>query len=113
MKKSLGLLTAAVLFSATPLFAANTWNGIISDSMCGAKHGAGEHGQKMTEKDCTTACVKGGADYVFVAGDKVYKIENQDFADLKAHAGEKVTLTGEMKDDTITVSKVEAANAQK
>ncbi|HET7619280.1 MAG TPA: hypothetical protein VFK20_12285 [Vicinamibacterales bacterium] len=109
MKKSLSLLAAAVVFSATPLLAASTWTGVISDSMCGVKHGSGEHGTKMSDKDCTTECVKGGSDYVFVSGDKIYKIENQDFGDLKAHAGEKVTLTGEMKDDTITVSKIEAS----
>jgi hypothetical protein len=65
----------------------------------------------MTEKDCTEACIKGGAKYVFVSGDKIYKIANQDFAGLKKHAGEKVALTGDVKDDTITVAKVEAPKA--
>jgi hypothetical protein len=44
---------------------------------------------------------------VFVAGDKVYKIANQDFADLKVHAAHEVMLTGDVKDDSITVSKIE------
>jgi len=44
---------------------------------------------------------------VFVAGGKTYEIANQDFADLKAHGGHKVKLTGEVKDNSITVSKIE------
>jgi hypothetical protein len=43
---------------------------------------------------------------VFVSGGKVYKIENQDLALLQEHAGHTVQLTGEMKGDTITVSKI-------
>ncbi len=112
MKKGICALAAAILLSATPALAA-TWTGTISDSMCGVKHPAAEHdGKKMTDHDCTEACIKGGAKYVFVTGDKVYKIANQDFAALKTHSGHKVTLTGEMKDDTITVAKVETPSAK-
>lgn len=112
MKKGICALAAGILLSATPALAA-TWTGTISDSMCGVKHQAGEHdGKKMTDRDCTEACIKGGAKYVFVTGDKVFKIANQDFAGLKAHAGQKVTLTGDMKDDTITVAKVAAPSAK-
>jgi hypothetical protein len=112
MRQTFTLLTAAVLFAAAPLLAAEkTMNGAIGDSMCGAKHPAGEHdGKKMTDADCTKACVEGhGGKYVFVSGGKTYKIENQDFAGLKEHAGQKVALTGETKGDTVTVSKIEAA----
>jgi hypothetical protein len=42
-----------------------------------------------------------------VSEGKTYKIDNQDFAGLKTHAGHNVALTGEMKGDTITVSKIE------
>jgi uncharacterized protein YdeI (BOF family) len=106
MKKGICMVAAGLLLSAAPAVAA-TWTGTISDSMCGVKHQAGEHGKKMTDRECTEACVKAGAKYVFVSGDKVYKIANQDFAGLKAHAGEQVTLTGEIDENTITVAKVE------
>ena len=112
MRKTLTLFAAAILLSAAPLFAADkTLTGTISDNMCGAKHPGGEHdGKKMTEADCTKACVEGhGAKYVFLSGGKTYKIENQDFAGLKDNAGHKVALSGDMKGDTITVSKIEAA----
>jgi hypothetical protein len=110
MKRTFTLFAAAVLMAAAPAIAADkTWNGSISDSMCGAKHPGAEHeGKKMTDADCTKACVnEHGAKYVFVSGGKTYKIENQDFAALKDHAGHKVALSGEMKGDSITVSKIE------
>lgn len=58
-------------------------------------------------KDCTIACVKDGSKYVFVTGGKVFKIANQDFSSLRTHAGETVTLTGQLKEETITVAKIE------
>ena len=62
----------------------------------------------MTDRQCVEACVKGGEKYVFVGeGDKVYKIDNQDFAGLKAHAGHEVTVTGTMKDNAVTITKIE------
>ena len=115
MKKAITLVTAALFLSAPALFAADkTWNGTISDNMCGMKHPGGEHdGKKMTDADCTKACVEGhGAKYVFVSGGKTYKIANQDFAGLKDHAGHKVVLSGEMKDDSVTVSKIEMPAAK-
>ena len=107
--KKITLLAAAVLFCASPLFAAETTlNGTISDSMCNGKHPKAEHGKQMSDRECTLACVKEhGAKYVFVSQGKVYKIANQEFAGLETHAGHKVALTGELKDDTITVSKIE------
>ena len=39
--------------------------------------------------------------------DKIYKIANQDFAGLKAHAAHNVTVTGTLKDDTITITKID------
>jgi hypothetical protein len=109
MKKSITLFAAAALMAAAPLIAADkTWNGTISDSMCGMKHPAGEHGGTSGDAECTKGCVEKGAKYVFVSNGKVYKIANQDFEALKAHAGEKVALSGEMKGDEITVSKIEA-----
>ena len=115
MKKYVTLMAASMLMTAAPLFAAEkTWNGTISDSMCGAKHAsAAEHGTKEGDADCTKACVEKGAKYVFVANGKVYEIENQDFTSLKDNAGHKVALTGEMKGDSITVSKIEPSAAKK
>jgi hypothetical protein len=115
MKKYVTLMAASMLMAAAPLFAAEkTWNGTISDDMCGMKHSsAAEHGSEESDAQCTKGCVEKGAKYVFVSNGKVYKIDNQDFAALKDHAGHKVALTGEMKGDAITVSKIEMPAAKK
>ena len=115
MKKYVTLMAASMLMTAAPLFAADkTWSGTISDSMCGMKHAsAAEHGSAEGDADCTKACVEKGAKYVFVANGKVYQIANQDFAGLKDHAGHKVALTGEMKGESITVSKIAMPAAKK
>jgi tricorn protease-like protein len=65
-------------------------------------------GKKMSARDCTLECVKGGEKYVFVSKGKVYQVKNQDMKDLQVHAGHTVNLTGEMTPDgkTITVSKI-------
>ena len=98
-------------FSAMATFAADqTLTGKISDSMCGASHkSATEHGgKKMSDRDCTLACVKEHqAKYVFVHNGKVLNIANQDAAGLEEHAGHTVKVTGNLNGDTITVSKIE------
>jgi hypothetical protein len=98
------LLTA---FSASAV--EKTWAGKISDSMCGASHAKMEHGgKKLTERDCTQACIKEGSKYVFVTNGEVHEINNQDMAALAGHAGHTVKLTGAMDNDgKITVSKIE------
>ena len=109
--KALISLAAAVLFTAGTTFAAEqTWNGQISDSLCGAKHESesiGEGNGKISDQECTLACVKGGSKYVLVSSGKVYQIANQTYADLAKHAGHTVKLTGETKGDSIIVSKIE------
>src|SRR5947209_16660908 len=104
MKKQL-IVGALFLLTTTAAFAADqTWTGVISDKMCGADHK--KMGGKMSDRDCTQACAKGGAPYVLVSEGKVYQVTNHD-ADLRTHAGHTVHLTGELKGDTIRVSKIE------
>jgi hypothetical protein len=49
---------------------------------------------------------------VLVADGKVYQLTNHD-ADLRTHAGHTVSLTGELKGDSIRVSKIEMPNPSK
>jgi hypothetical protein len=110
----LGLGLALVLSGAPALAAEKTLTGSISDSMCNGKHAAkDEHGVKVSDADCTKACVDKGGKYVFVSGGKTYQIANQDYAGLKEHAGHRVALTGDMKGNEITVSKIEMPAAKK
>lgn len=85
-----------------------TWTGKLSDSMCGADHKA-NGGTMAKDRACTLDCVKGhGSEYIFVntADKKIYKIGNQKVPALETHAGHTVEVTGTMKGDTITVSKI-------
>ena len=77
---------------------AGEYTGYISDSKCGAK------GAKDAHADCAKSCVKGGASPVFVSDGKVYKID--DASKVADHVGHKVTITGELKGDTIEVADV-------
>jgi hypothetical protein len=111
-------LLGGFVFSA--LAADQTWEGQISDSLCGNSHDkmiAVKYPDLQTssgapKQDCTLACVKGGARYVFVLKGKVYKIANQNIGELPRYAANTVQLTGNMQGDTITVSKI-APSAEK
>lgn len=108
MKKLAICLSALALVAAVHVNAEETWKGTISDSSCAARHSADKHGGSAQKHEaCVKKCVDGGEQYVFLAGDKIYKIANQDFAELKVHAGREVNLTGELKGESITISKLE------
>jgi hypothetical protein len=99
MKRTFATAGLLMSFFAVGAFA-ESWTGTISDEHCGAKHAA------ASEKDqaCAKACVGKGAAAVFVVGDKVYKIDNQDA--VKGHEGHKVTITGKLSGDSVHVNDV-------
>jgi hypothetical protein len=84
---------------------AETWTGTITDANCGAKHA------DASEKSmaCSKRCVERGAAAVFVVGDKVIKIDEASKAKIADHIGHKVEITGDLKDDTVTVASVKMA----
>jgi len=82
-----------------------SFTGKVSDVMCGAQHmmaGA-------SDADCTRACVKQGSKYALVVGDQVYTLEGGDAAMLDKLAGQNATVTGTLKEKTITVASVAPA----
>ena len=104
-------MTNNVIFLALTMAASSyaaTWNGQISDSACGTSHAKmmAEHKGMKTDRACTLACVKGGSKYVLVSDGKVFNISNQRLAGLSKYAGESVQVTGTLKEDTITVTKL-------
>jgi len=113
MKNVIRTLTGTGLMAVFASFAtAATITGTISDSMCGASHAKMmemHKDAKMTDKDCTLGCVKGGGKFVFVSGGKVYNISNQSLADLTKYAGQNVKVTGNVNGDNVTVSKIAAS----
>ena len=46
---------------------------------------------------------------MIVSDGKVYNVANQNLAALTTYAGQTVTVTGDVKSDTITVSKIGAS----
>ena len=110
MKRTLWAMSLALMFSTAEAFAVGqTWTGQISDSMCGADHSMmARGGKKVSARDCTLECVKGGGKYVFVSKGKVYEVQNQDLKDLQVYAGHTVRLTGQIESDgkTIKASKI-------
>ena len=102
-----GLLV--VSFAAPALAADQTWTGMIGDSKCGANHKAmQEHNANLTDSACTEGCIKSGAEYILSSGGKVYKLENQKDPALAENAGKTVMVTGTLKGNTITASRIAA-----
>ena len=96
------ILATAALFlavSASSAFAED-WKGTVTDSMCSTKHVAGT----KDDVECAQKCMKMGDKAVFVVGDKVFKIENQDA--VAKHIGHKVDVMGTLNGDTIHIDKV-------
>ena|SRR5271168_1492678 len=81
-----------------------TYEGVITDSHCGAKHSA-DAGK--TAGDCTLACVHGGESFSLVDGDRMYVLEGES-ASLKRVAGQRVRVTGTLNGKTISVASVAA-----
>jgi hypothetical protein len=85
-----------------------TFTGKVSDAMCGAKHTEGG----IAPADCVRDCVKKGAKYALVVGDKVYNLDTSDQAaldELNKLAWEQAKVTGTANGDTIAVKSVTSA----
>ena len=96
-------LALAFAFCAVAAFGAG-WTGYISETHCGAKHQDGSEGSVK----CVKGCIKGGAKPVLVVDGKVVGIANPDKVPESLY-GLKVTVQGEMKDDAVQISSIEAA----
>ncbi len=98
------LLTTGLAFTAPKGGKSRTFVGSISDKMCGAKHMM----PGKSDKECTLECVKGGSQFVLVGPkDKIYQLSDQEKP--KNYAGQKVKVTGALKEDTIEVTSIEPA----
>src|SRR5580704_7809347 len=97
MKKS--TVVAVLAFGLSTMAMAAEFKGFVEDTNCAGKT------EMKADSECAKKCIKGGYPAVLVTADgKIYKIANQD--KIVAHAGENVTVSGTLKDDTITVAGV-------
>ena len=98
----------AGVISAPAFAASQAFSGTVGDAMCGAKHV-----MPGDAAACTRGCISKGSKYALVVGDKVYLLDTLDktlLETLDKRAGEKVTVTGTEKDNTITVTSVKPAH---
>jgi hypothetical protein len=112
MKTLFATFAVVTWLGATATFAAEqTLIGSISDAICVGVHKlmAEQVTPPLSDAECTKTCIEARALYVFVSDSKAFAIVNQDFAGLKDHAGQKVKLTGDVRGDSITVSRIEPA----
>ena len=127
LKIAPALIISGIVFSGA-LMAAGTWagniavdkraavtlTGTVSDSLCGNDHGIKAKG----DPECTRMCVKLGAEYALVVGNKLYVLLGHQ-ADLDRFAGKQVRVMGRaVTGDTVLVDHVtgwfsEAASAMK
>jgi len=79
-----------------------TFSGVITDDHCAARHDMSS-GQSPAE--CTQACLRRGAKYILVNGDRSYRLEgNPD--ELGKFTGTRVSLTGSLKGNRIQVGSI-------
>jgi hypothetical protein len=100
--------TLALLFAAAALSFGATFTGVITDNMC---DNADHKDMKMgNDAKCVVECVKGmNGKYVLydAAAKKSYKLSDQKTPEK--FAAKKVTVTGTLEGDTITVQSIAAA----
>jgi hypothetical protein len=75
-----------------------TYEGMITDTRCGAKHSAAIG---KTAADCTLVCVRGGEQFVLVAGEATYVLDGDPVA-LKRVAGQRVRIVGTLNGNKIS-----------
>ncbi len=77
-----------------------TFSGVVTDSHCGARHLRTSH---LSPAECARECVRKGASYVLVDGDRRYVLSGGDEV-LRKFAGTRVNVTGSREGGTIMVS---------
>src|SRR5437879_13611381 len=73
---------------------------MITDSHCGARHLSNSH---LGPAECARACVRKGASYVLVDGERRYTLTGGEDI-LGRLAGERVNVSGTRQGQTILVS---------
>lgn len=112
---ALFVLALALAFQTSQLIAQTskaaasekTFSGTISDAMCGATHMA----KDKSAAECTRMCVKQGQKYALVVGKKVYTLEGRE-SELDKLAGEKATVKGTLRGETLAVASVSPAGKE-
>jgi hypothetical protein len=97
-----GAATAEASRQETPSPAAQTYEGIVTCSRCGARHSSA---LGQTAADCARLCVRGGANFALVEADATHLLEG-DLSALGRLAGQRARIVGELNGKTIRISSV-------
>ena len=98
------LFVLLLMSNISAIAAPQSFVGTLSESMCGAKHMMPD----KSDAECTRICVKANSRYALVVDKRVYILSGpqEDFSKL---AGKRVRVTGENKEDTISVKSITIA----
>jgi hypothetical protein len=99
------LLSAFAMMATLAGAAPQTFTGVITDTLCGAKHNMKGH----SDADCVKLCAKASGQYALFDGQNVLKLSDQKTPAKFAAQKVKVTGTLDPKTSTIKVTSIEAA----
>src|SRR5213082_2987375 len=94
-------LTFALAGAVIAFAQQQSFNGVVTDSMCGAAHMA----KDKTPAECTRMCVKDGQKYALATNNKLYTLEGHE-AELVKLAGQNVMVKGTVNGDTVSVQSI-------
>jgi hypothetical protein len=75
------------------------YQGMVTDSRCGARH---LKNSRLSPAECARLCVRQGASYVLVDGNRSYKLVGSEEA-LDKFAGQRIRVSGTRQGETIQV----------
>ena len=94
------VLTVTSVATAAP----QTFTGVLTETMCKAKHML----PGKTDAECTRTCVKANSKYALVQDKNVYVLVGSQ-EEAYSLAGKRVRVTGEKSGETITVKSISSA----
>jgi hypothetical protein len=94
-----------IFVAMTVAASAETFHGVITDTMCGKKH---EMMKGQPDDQCIKACVKGSSDLALFDGEKIWKLSDQKKSAVFAAKRVVVTGTLDQKSKTIKVTAIDA-----
>src|SRR5579859_5972024 len=80
--------------------AQQSYEGMITDTHCGAKH---DSGINRSASDCVRICVHSGNAFALISGEKIYILTGAN-VQLKPLAGMRVRVSGALTGNTINVT---------
>lgn len=90
--------------AVSPAPAGENYQGVVTDSRCGARHA---RNSRLNPTECARLCVREGARYVLVDGNRRYKLVGSQEA-LEKFAGQRIRVSGTRQGETIQVSSADS-----